>query len=353
MDFKNYSLNIWSSKLNVLFHICHPAHVHFFRNVINLLKKNTDHKVFIATRSKEITELLLKKYDLEFINLTTQKKGIIRLFFEFISQQYKIFWFIKKNKIDIILSIGGAFNVHSAKLLGIKSWVFYDTEHAKLNNAITYRFATKVFTPDCYILEIGKNHIRYPGYHELAYLHPHWFEPNPKVLDDLDIKQNEVFFVLRFVSWEAAHDFGKKRLSFVDKLKLIDTLKSHGKVIISSEKPLPKEFEKYKMKLCPTKMHDLLYYASLYIGEGGTMASEAAVLGTYSIYINELPTMGYIKEEIERYNLIFKSTNIDDIINHLQSMDLNKIITESKEKRKLIIQDKIDVTDYIYNQIQN
>ena len=74
MDFKNYSLNIWSSKLNVLFHICHPAHVHFFRNVINLLKKNTDHKVFIATRSKEITELLLKKYDLEFINLTTQKK---------------------------------------------------------------------------------------------------------------------------------------------------------------------------------------------------------------------------------------------------------------------------------------
>ena len=51
-------------------------------------------------------------------------------------------------------------------------------------------------------------------------------------------------------------------------------------------------------------MHDLLYYATMYIGEGATMASEAAILGTPSIYINTL-RLSYTDEEEAKYDLLY------------------------------------------------
>ena len=113
---------------------------------------------------------------------------------------------------------------------------------------------------------------------------------------EIGLSENDKFFILRFVSWDATHDIGHKGISLENKRKLIDILKIHGKVIITSEKTLDEEFEKYRMSVSPTKMHDLLFYASLYIGEGGTMASECVVIGTPAIYINSL-NMGYLMEE--------------------------------------------------------
>ena len=63
-------------------------------------------------------------------------------------------------------------------------------------------------------------------------------------------------------------------------------LEKYGRVLITSESKLPAEFEPYRVKVAPEKMHDLLYYAALYVGEGGTMASESAVLGTKAIHIS-------------------------------------------------------------------
>ena len=51
----------------------------------------------------------------------------------------------------------------------------------------------------------------------------------------------------------------------------------------------------------------MLAFAGLYVGEGATMASEAAVLGTPAVYVNTL-TMGYVQDE-ERYGLLHHFTN--------------------------------------------
>ena len=62
------------------------------------------------------------------------------------------------------------------------------------------------------------------------------------------------------------------------------------------------------MKIPKSKIHDLLYYATMYIGEGASMASEAAVLGTPSIYINPL-RLGYLDELEKKYGLVYNIPN--------------------------------------------
>ena len=69
-------------------------------------------------------------------------------------------------------------------------------------------------------VDLGRKHIRYNGFHELAYLHPNRFKPDISVLDELKVKEGEKFVILRFVSWNATHDFGQAGLSFDQKKEL-------------------------------------------------------------------------------------------------------------------------------------
>ena len=68
----------------------------------------------------------------------------------------------------------------------------------------------------------------------------------------------------------------------------------------------------------PEEMHTLLYYATLLYGESATMASEAAVLGTYAVYLDDVGR-GYTDEEESKYGLVFNFTeSIEDQANLLK-----------------------------------
>ena len=82
------------------------------------------------------------------------------------------------------------------------------------------------------------------------------------------------------------------------------------------------------------------------------MASEAAVLGTPSIFVNTLH-MGYTDEEAEKYELLFQSINIDEIIEKVDSLLGNKILKKDwLKKRKKLLKDKIDLTKWMIDFIE-
>ena len=100
-------------------------------------------------------------------------------------------------------------------------------------------------------------------------------------------------------------------------------------------------------------MHDLLYYSTMYVGEGGTMAAEAAVLGTPSIFVNTL-TMGYIEELQMRYGLLYRFTNYSDTRLKIEELLSNpKLKMEWQHRRENMLKDKIDLTDWIVDVIEN
>ncbi len=338
--------------MNILIDITHPAHLHFFKNPIKILEER-GHKVFLGARRKDVTVDLLDNLGMSYELFSIAKKGLVSLAKELITHEKKLFFYARKNKIDLMMNIGGTFIVHPGLLLGIPTIVFSDTEHAKISNLITYPFATKICTPTCYFDDLGRKQVKYNGYHELSYLHPNRFKPDLSVLSKINLNQNDKFFIIRFISWEASHDSGQWGFTLKQKRKLIHQLERFGKVFISSEGVLPDEFKPYLLPTNPIEIHHLLAFSSLYIGEGATMATESAILGTPSIYVNSL-TAGTIEELINKYGLMSRFIDGDkaiekaiEIVNSPNSKDIQN------EKKNKFLAEKIDVTSWLVEFIEN
>jgi len=341
--------------MKILIGINHPAHVHFYKNFIYHMKEN-GHDVLVTNVKKEVSEFLLEKYNIDFINIKlTRENNIINKIINQIKYEI-IFYKIAKNySPDIITGIGGTTATHISYLLKSKSIIFTDTEHAKIANSLTFPFADTVCTPTCYKHEIGPKQIRYKGYHELAYLHPNYFQPNPEVLSEIGLNEEDRFIIVRFVSWKAIHDVGHQGIE--DKVSLVKELGNYGRVLITSEGELPPELQDCQMKLSPEKLHDLLFFATLYIGEGATTASECAILGTHAIYVNTL-SLGYISEQSEEYGLVSdfsqKPFTDEDIINEAKSLLNNlHLKNESRRKSERMLKEKIDVTEFMVWFVEN
>ncbi|WP_269849864.1 DUF354 domain-containing protein [Methanosarcina horonobensis] len=228
-----------------------------------------------------------------------------------------------------------------------------DTEHSTEQIKLYLPFADAVLTPGCFRGNLGKKQVRYNGYHELAYLHPNYFTPDPEILKELGLKEDSVFSVLRFVSWGASHDVGHHGIQ--NKIEFVKELEKYGRVLITSEGRLDEVLEQYRIKVSPEKLHHLLYYASLYVGDGGTTAVESAILGTPSIYVSTLVgTMGNFIELEEKYGLLLNYSDsnkaIEKAIELIQSPNIKECW---KEKREMLLRDKVDVTSFIVRFVED
>jgi len=341
--------------MRILINIGHPAHVHLFKNmIINLRKKG--HIIKIVTRDKDVTLKLLDAYGFEYEVMSGYYTTTLGKMYDFIKTDLKLLKIAIKTKPDMLIAVGDPYVAQVGKLIRKPSIVFTDTEHAKLANKLTFPFTTVICTPSCYKEDLGKKQVRYNGYHELAYLHPNYFKPDPGVLDYFG-SRNDKFVILRFVSWGASHDIGQRGLDLETKKELIKEIEKRAQVFITSEKPLTKEFEKYRITIPPEKIHDLLYYATMYVGEGATMASEAAVLGTPAIYVNTL-RLGYLDEQEERYGLVYnfsnpKTAQKDVLTKAIELLEDENLKNKWQRKKEKMLNEKIDVTKFMTEFIED
>lgn len=331
--------------MRVFVTIQHPAHVHFFRNAIAELE-DAGHNVHVFAREKEMAVELLHRYDIDHEVLAGTASGLSELARVQATYEARLLRRAVQLKPDVITAIGGVAAAHVAKVVRARSVIFYDTEHAELIQKLAFPFADVIYTPDCYTRDVGSKQVRYPGYHELAYLHPDRFTPDPTVVEDLGLDPEEKFTVLRLVEWGASHDVGQG--GFDDVRDVVAQLEDAGsKVLITSERSLPSSLEPHRATVAPHRMHDLLAYADLFVGEGATMAAESAVLGTPAIYVNTL-TMGYTDELDERYELLFNYQQDDRHERALEkSVSILEGDTDWQKRRERLLDDKVDTTDVI------
>lgn len=330
----------------ILFDIGHPADVHFFKNLIWEMEKR-GHEVIITSRRKESTFQLLDYYNFDFIDLGINKKGLLKKAIGLVGTDYKLLNISRKFKPDILTGFASPYITHVAKLIGKKSILFNDTEHAKLNNRLSIPYSDYFVTPSSFRDDYGEKHIKFDGYKELAYLHPNWFKDEKNALKELDIKKNEKYFVLRLVSWQASHDVGYKGLSKDQISELIKTLEEKGRVLLSSEY-YDKNFEDYYIKLHPAKIHTVMNHSVMYIGEGATMATEAAVLGKPSFFISPLSgQLGYLDELERGYGLLFSFKTMAESLNKIKDVLESDFTKEWNEKKNRMLDEKIDVTKFM------
>lgn len=340
--------------MRILFNTGHPAQVHFFRNAIKILEKK-GHKCKITTIDKEVSLNLLNAYGFDYEVVGSSKSSLFSKATELIKIESRLLHIAKSFKPDLLVGgSGNAYVAHIGTLIGKPSVIFDNAEHAKIEHFLTDFFVTAICTSSSYTKNLGKKHVVYNGYHELAYLHPSYFTPNPSVLSEIGLSPEDVFIILRFVRWDADHDIGQHGIK--NKIKFVKGIEKYGKVLITSEGKLDPELECYKIKVSPEKLHHLLYYSTLYIGEGATTASECAVLGTHAIYVNTL-RVGYADEQEKKYGLVYNFSNpqsleIEAFNKAIELLKKNSLRIEGKEKRKKLLDEKIDVTKFIVNFIE-
>ena len=329
--------------MRVLIDVNHPAHVHLFRCAAKLWLDAGEAVLFTATE-KDVTESLLQAYDLPHDTIYTRQSGTINLAKELVLRTGKLVNTGRHFKPDIILSLGSPTAAWASTILRRPHIAFEDTEDSIGQIWLYQPFTKAICVPEAFTRDFGERMVRYAGYHELAYLHPRRFIPDPARIAPL--LSNERFFVVRFVSWNAAHDDGEAGLSEEGQQDLFDLLRPFGKVVVSEENQPPYLLDDGHV-FGADAMHHLLAYADMYIGEGVTAASEAACLGTASILINTR-TLGYISEQEEKFQLVYHIGDEESALAKVERMlpqDDLKNVWQCRRDR--LLDEKIDVTEWI------
>lgn len=279
--------------MRVLFFYVHPAKYHLFSNAISLLQKE-GHHVDIAIVNKEVLSDLLDKKGVKYFNLFPNGRksnylpyklnailGVVRTL-------WKLFLLTWNNKYDCyvtddVITILGKFQ-------GVPSIAFTDNDLKTVKlYKIIFQTATKIIAPSSTdVGEFANKKIGFNGNKAIAHLHPKYFHLDKGVLSKYNL-QDKKLFIIRLAKLNAGHDLhGNPGVTDRDLDELIASIPNEYTILISTERKISSVHEKYLMKIDPVDFTQILAFSRFYVGDSGTIATEAAMLGVPNILINNI-----------------------------------------------------------------
>jgi predicted glycosyltransferase len=308
------------------------------------------HHVLFTCRQKEFIIQLLKAEGFQYVSFGHKYTTTLKKLWGMMKFDGKMLATSLKFKPDIFVSAGSMYAAQVSAILHKPHICIEDTYN--MEQVMLYRPFTDLILTGNYehpVMSANKE-FRMAGYNELAYLYPHRFTPDINVLRELGVSTGEKYVIVRFVAWNASHDLGHKGISFENKMKAVKEFTKYAKVFISSEDKLPLELAAYKLPTHPSRIHDVLAYASLVFGESSTMAEEAAMLGVPSVYMNNASTF-YTQHLEKDYQLMYNLTESEEDQQKAIQIGIDILNQKDskvwKERRDKMLRDRIDVTAFL------
>jgi predicted glycosyltransferase len=271
--------------MKLMFELSHPKHYHQYKHIIRGLI-GEKHLVKIIARDKDVLLDLLRFDGMDYEIFGPHGKKMASKLFMLPVILWTYLRIARSWRPDCIVSKGSPYAVIISGLLGVKTVITPDSEVVTLTNRYVAPRAHMVITPATFQADFGPKHKRIQGFFEDCYLHPGYFTPDASVLRDIGIDPGEKYVILRFIGWYANHDVNRRGFSDQEKAAFVKELGKLARVYISSEAPLGEDLQKYRIRIPPAHIHHALHFASLYLGDSQTMATEAALLGTPSVRCN-------------------------------------------------------------------
>jgi len=292
--------------MKILIDILHPADVNFFKNAINILKEKSNDIIITFRHRGKIIELLKSELQNEqFIPVGQHHDSILGKVFSFATRNFNLLMFLRKNNFDLCTSYGFFVGIASY-FYRMPSVLFGDDYEYKLAHFLS-EFSGDYFIIPASVPSTGKNILKYKGFKELAYLHPNYFKPDRKVLEQYGITPNNYVFI-REVS-RASLNY--KNLRQMGLPEIIWNLNNLGlDVVLSLEDKTRADSLKDKCIILEEPVDDifsLMHFALFTISSGDSMARESCLVGTPTIYTGGRD-MAVNKELIER-GCMFKADN--------------------------------------------
>jgi predicted glycosyltransferase len=335
-----------------------PAQIHFYKNIVKKLEK-MGNNIFILIRAEGEGRDLAKELNIPFYPYSLENfKSNSSKFSKMLSMPRDVlraYKYLKELDIDIVTGFG-LYDAYTSFLLGVPSVIFTDDEPKSVSPSfrilfrLYYPFISTLVTPTSFKCDYGKKHVKINSYKEMAYLHPNYYTPNSDIYNILKINKDEPFVLLRFNSLNAFHDFYIKGFDENDKLRLVKDMEKYSHVFVSNEGGSTFKLNDYEIKIPKNRIHDVLYYANLFITDTATMATEAAILGTPTIRCNSLAgenDLGNFIELERKYKLIWNFKNSQMAIEKANELIQIPNLKECWEKRReRLLKEKIDITEY-------
>ena len=338
--------------MNFLFFFIHPSKFHLFCHTINTLK-NKGHVVEIIVTTKDVLEDLVKTEGWEYKNIFPEGRKIkwllaklsagINLF----RTLYRLWRYIGKEKYDLFIT--DDLLTFIGKIKRVPTFLFQDDDITAVpESKIVLATADYIIAPYCTNFErYNDKKIGFSGFKASAYLHPNHFQPDITILKKylpIDCR----LFIIRTVFLASTHDVGKQGLSDEKIISLINLLEKYGKVIISSERHIPDEIERYKLPILAKEFMHLIAYADLFISDSQTMSLEAGYLGTPYIRFNDfVGKINYLEEMENKYKLGFgvSTSETDLLFEQVKALIMQKDLKEEwQNRRRKMLQETIDLS---------
>lgn len=336
--------------MRVLFDVVHPAHVHFYRHLWGELLGRGDECLVVARR-KDVTVELLEGYGIPAVVVGGPRPGRVGQAAELAARIGHLVRLGRRFRPDVVLARNPA-GMYAARLVGATG--VFDTDDGTAGGPVS-RLAVPaahvVTTPACLEEDYGAKHRRYRGYKALAYCHPNRFRPDPGAVAACGLDPGrEPYAVVRTVALTAAHDRGVRGLGPEVLRRLVDELSRHVRVVLSAEGDLPADLEELRLDAAPTVMLDVVASARLLVGDSGSMAAEAALLGVPAVYAS---TFGgprrYLCDLERRYGLarVCDPGEPGRVIGICRDLVTDPgVPARWREARRRMVADTVDVTSW-------
>lgn len=272
--------------------ITNSPHVNFFADLIKQFEQD-GHEVLITCRPLANTIELLDLNKLPYEEVGKHYgRNKIRKALGILTRCSALYRALKGRQIDVAISQSSFYSPVVARMLGISSIYLNDNEHST-GNKIGFRFARKIMVPeflsDAALQKQGaklSKVSKYPGIKEGIYL---WSLQQGKANKPA---QEKPTIIVRPEPWAAEYYSGGR--NFLDDMLL--GLTDHAKIILLPRGEVQAahyreaKFNQINIPQIPLTLDDFQEQCDIFVGAGGTMTREAAVLGipTISIYQDSL-----------------------------------------------------------------
>jgi predicted glycosyltransferase len=216
-------------------------------------------------------------------------------------------------RIDVALGHGSNDVTVAARLLGIPSATAFDYEWARVQHNVNCRLARAIVVPDAIPLERLKlygataaKYRPYAGLKEEYYLAD--FEPDPAVLDELELDPAEPIAVVRTPPAVSLYHRFENPLfaSVLDRVRPLQT------VVLPRTREQRAELDGFIVPERAIDAQSLVAYADLVVSAGGTMNREAVALGT-PVWTTFEGRLGAVDERLIAAGRLRRLTRAEDI----------------------------------------
>ncbi|MBS7657629.1 MAG: DUF354 domain-containing protein [Candidatus Bathyarchaeia archaeon] len=349
--------------MKVWIDILTPKQALFFMELSSKFEEQGHQVITTTRRYREVNQLLsIKGLKAKVIG----EHGGRKLFKKLISSAERIIklaTLIKKVSPDIAISFSSIEASRVSFGLNIPHYCVSDSPHAEAASKLTVPLSKKLFTPFVIPKNVWskygipkENIIHYRALDPIVWLKN--FKVDENVLSMLNINKNEPVVTVRPEEAFAAYlNKNLKETLIVEVVKLL-TKKINAQIVVLPRYKEQISFFKRKLKEKNVKVVDkvvdgasLLASSSVFIGAGGTMIAEAALIGipTISCFPSK-PT--YVEKFLIKQNLIKRSLNPKYIVKlALKYIENKNIREEIAKKSKELISTMEDPTKVILETI--